>query len=180
MVLIGCGDLEAGAAGSAGSAGVPGAITFNTGVVSGAELEAAFALSGTVIIGNAVQSVDGVVPAGKKFVVSGATAVTDAKSLEVLGTLEIAAKAGLNASYVSGTAGCLKGSAAGITGAGTVSLPYVGTSGSLPAGGIGYTTAGVAAVKTAGSYITGSVPGSALDKMKIEVYTLCVRIKHNL
>jgi hypothetical protein len=163
LFLVGC---ESPTNGEAGAAGSPGSVTFS-GPVTAAELARAFAKSNEVILQSTVTSVYGVIPAGKTLAVFGSgTAVAAGESLEVAGALEIEAGAALDASYVSAKAGYLKGTASGVTGAGTVKLPYVGAAGSLPEGGIDY-TAGVAAVRAAGSYITGAVPGSALTNANI-------------
>ena len=158
LFLVGC---ESPTNGDAGAAGSPGSVTFS-GDVTDAELARAFAKSNEVILQSTVTSVYGVIPAGKTLAVFGKTAVENGESLEVAGALEIETGAELDASYVGGTAGYLKGTASGVKGAGTVKLPLVKTGvGVLPTDGIGYAD-GVAAVKAVGSYITGSVPGSAL------------------
>ena len=92
--------------------------------------------------------------------------MTNGESLEVTGSVEVYLGATLDASY-TGSAGYLKGSAARVMGTGTVSLPYLGTGGSLPEGG-SYTTAEVAAVRAAGWYITFAAAGSALDTTGVE------------
>ena len=167
LVLVGCGDPEAGAAGTPGSMGTPGSVPFS-GDVTAAELAKAFAKSDEVILQSTVTSVYGAIPAGKTLAVFGKTAVKAGESLDVTGALEIETSAALDASYVGGTAGYLKGTAANVTGAGTVKLPYVADGIELPDGGIGYTdVAGV--TKTVGSYITTATPtpGSALDNADI-------------
>jgi hypothetical protein len=165
LVVLGCANPADGSNGvngydgDDGDPGDPGKV-FISGDVTAEELRDAFEKAEEVVLqrGTTATTVYGVIPVKKTLVVYGEKAVKDGKSLEIEadGTLEIKAEAGLDASYVSGTAGYVKGSAAGITGAGGIVLPYLGAGGSLPADGISYNTAGVTLQKKAvGSYNTG-------------------------
>ena len=164
LIFVGC---ESPTSGDAGAAGLDGPYPLSGATVSAAQLEAAFYVSSRVAIEDGSGGIAGEVPADKTLYVLGAAAkVATGDFLEVKGALDIYEAAALDASYISGASGYLKGSAAGITGAGTVSLPYLGAGGSLPEGGIDY-TAGIAAVKAAGSYITSVGAGTALDNTSI-------------
>jgi hypothetical protein len=160
---------ESAADGAAGSAGAAGAI-FIDSTVTAADLAAAFALSDNVILQSGVSAVDGVVPADKTLVVVGSgTKVKAGKSLDVQGTLEIAEGAALDASYVTGVAGYLKG-AGTVTGEGSVSLPYFGTGAAKPEDVVDYTASLTGLAKAVGSYNTSTgtaAPGGALDNAGI-------------
>ncbi|MDR1230100.1 MAG: hypothetical protein LBK61_01725 [Spirochaetaceae bacterium] len=134
----------------------------STPAVDAKALETAFAQYDVVTLLSAVTSVDGVVPAGKKLVVKGKPSVKSGEFLEVKGTLQIEAGAVLNSSYVSGASGYLKG-AGTVTGAGSVKLPYFGTSATPPDGVISFTSVTVTAGKIAGSYINDDKPGGPLN-----------------
>jgi hypothetical protein len=136
--------------------------TLNSGAADAAALEAAFAQHGTVKLASGVTSVDGLVPDGKTLVVEATMPVTQALSLEVLGTLQIAADAVLDASYVSGASGYLKGATA-VAGTGSVKLPYFGADATVPSGAVSFVNVTGTAVKIAGSYNNGSTAGGAVD-----------------
>jgi hypothetical protein len=149
--------------GDPGASGAPGS-TYLNGVVSARDLEDAFNNNAVVRLQSGVTTVEGVVPAGRTLRVISNPAILAASSLEVKGTLEIIAGGSLDASYVTATAGYLKGSGS-IIGAGGITLPYLGPAGALPEGGIHYDSANISAVKSAGSYRNSSSTaiGNALD-----------------
>jgi hypothetical protein len=161
-IFSGC---ESPADGASGSSGVNGPGTFTDGDIDAAALEAVYAYTDTVVLTSGVTSVAGEIPTGKKLVVAGDIPVKDGEALEVEGTLEIVLGAALDASYVSGTAGYLKGSGS-VSGEGGVLLPYIAKAATgIPEGIITYTST-IEASKAAGSYIPtdASTPATtALD-----------------
>jgi hypothetical protein len=134
----------------------------NTTSVSAADLADKFAKYSTVTLGGSVERVEGEVPAGKTLIISGTnTAVRPSSSFAVKGSIEIKDTALLNASY-SADAGYLTGSGK-IYGLGTVSLPFLKPSVTLPAAdGIDSTatTTQVSAKRAVGSIVeTTGTPG---------------------
>ena len=173
LFLVGCESPTNGESGVAGKnvAFVP------SGQVDAATLKALFEASGVdvVTLGPSVTTVEGVVPGGKKLIVSGETAVGDSsidgtETLEIKagGTLEIAEGAALDAGYTS-SAGYLKGSG---TISGAVALPYFGAGVTgAPEGIVTYNSPNAPAGKSVGGYVAGgsaASPVSALDKAGIE------------
>jgi hypothetical protein len=158
--------------GDPGAAGAPGS-TYLTGAVSARDLEDAFNNNAVVRLQSAVSTVEGVVPAGRTLRVISNPAILNTSSLEVNGTLEIIEGASLDASYVTGVAGYLKGTGS-IIGAGGITLPYLGPNGAVPEGGIHYDSANIIAVKSAGSYrnTSSTVIGSALDNAGVSAIFL--------
>jgi hypothetical protein len=122
-----------------------------------------FANADIITLSPAVQDVDGVIPSGKKLIVTRPNNATPAgtkvgNGFEVNGTLEIAENAVLYANY-SGGAGYLVGNGA-ITGKGAVVLPYlVGTNTAFPSDGIDYGRFNGSPIKIAGTYFANSGNG---------------------
>ena len=175
LFLVGC---ESPTNGESGADGKNIGLADGTNV-SAADLAAWFLAADIVTLGPDVDTVEGVVPGGKKLIVSGtSTAVGDSsidgtETLEIKagGTLEIAAGASLDASYVTSTAGYLVTSGGGITGTGIVSLPYLTADATNPPEGIVTYAANLGGItKTAGSYIavSAAAPGSALNNANLE------------
>jgi hypothetical protein len=116
-------------AGEPGGAGTNGK---NVGLISGStavtadELKALFVAADIVTLGPEVPGVAGVVPLGKTLAVSGETAVTDGKVLEVEadGSVVVYEGAILTATGVSTAAGLIYGTGSAVSGAGIVVLPY--------------------------------------------------------
>ena len=172
LFLVGC---ESPTNGESGADGKNIGLADGTNV-SAADLAAWFLAADIVTLGPDVDTVEGVVPGGKKLIVSGtSTAVGDSsidgtETLEIKagGTLEIAEGAALNAGYTS-SAGYLKGSGA-ISGA--VALPYFGAGVTgAPVGIVTYNSPNAPAGKSVGGYVAGgsaAYPVSALDKAGIE------------
>ncbi|MDR0684743.1 MAG: hypothetical protein LBF83_06415 [Spirochaetaceae bacterium] len=161
-ILVGC---ESPTDGTAGAAGKNVGFVNQTNVAA-ADLAALFKAADIVTLGPSVGTVEGVVPAGKKLAVSGETTVGDSsidgtETLEIKsgGSVEVYEGAALNAGYVSGTAGYLKGAGAI---SGVVTLPYFGAGVTgAPEGIVTYNSPNAPAGKSVGGYVAASGDASS-------------------
>jgi hypothetical protein len=166
LFVIGCPTEADGGAGQRGNDGTAGATYLPSGVISPADVAAAFADPDVVVkVPEAATEIAGLIPPGRTLEVRSPLKVSDGGVLDVQGTLKVFDGGSIDASYVGGSSGYLKVSGAGqLDGADAAyALPYV-ADGELPQDAVHTQTAGLPWAVAIGSFRDnlGTGAGSAI------------------